>query len=137
MHLEKAADQTGVEGLRDGAPQKDTNGVASPLDLTHLRRYTLGDAKLEAEVLALFLSQLPVTITALSAASSDRDWRVAAHTIKGSGRAVGAWRLAHAAEEAERMTVVADASLRGAQVARIEEAAAEVRRYIEHPGQKL
>lgn len=73
----------------------------APVDLKHLRRYTLGDAALEREVLELFLAQLPLTIAALGAARSDKDWKMAAHTLKGSGRAVGAWRIARIAEQAE------------------------------------
>ncbi len=73
----------------------------SPVDLKHLRRYTLGDQSLEREVLSLFLAQLPSTISALGAARTDKDWKVAAHTLKGSGRAVGAWRIARIAEQAE------------------------------------
>jgi hypothetical protein len=36
-----------------------------PLDHAHLRRYTLGDAKLEREILGLFLAQIPLTIESL------------------------------------------------------------------------
>lgn len=106
------------------------NASLKPLDFSHLRRYTLGDAGLEKEVLALFLAQLPVTIAALRSASTDRDWRRAAHTLKGSGRAVGAWPLAKVAEEAERLTELSDADCCSAHVARIERAADEVSRFI-------
>ncbi|MEZ5899585.1 MAG: Hpt domain-containing protein [Hyphomicrobiaceae bacterium] len=74
---------------------------STPVDLKHLRRYTLGDSGLEKEVLELFLAQLPATIAALGAARTEKDWKVAAHTLKGSGRAVGAWRIARIAEQAE------------------------------------
>lgn len=72
-----------------------------PVDLRHLRRYTLGDLELEREVLGLFLEQLPRSLGALATASTEADWRMAAHALKGSGRAVGAWRIAAFAEEAE------------------------------------
>ncbi len=61
----------------------------TPVDLKHLRRYTLGDAGLEREILDLFFGQLPTTIAALAAAATPKEWKVAAHTLKGSGRAVG------------------------------------------------
>ncbi len=101
-----------------------------PVDLKHLRRYTLGDLALEKEVLDLFLAQLPQTIAALSQAGTDRDWRIAAHTLKGSGRAIGAWRLARLAEQAERVLGVKNRASCGEAVARIEEAAQEARAFI-------
>ena len=75
-----------------------------PIDLAHLRRYTLGDKALEAEVLGLFLAQLPQTIASLRTAENERDWKIAAHTLKGSSRAVGAWRIATLAAEAENLS---------------------------------
>lgn len=102
----------------------------NPVDLQHLRRYTMGDIKLEKEVLELFLGQLPETIKALSEAASERDWQIAAHTLKGSGSAVGAWRVARLAEHAERPAIVMSAALRSQAVARIEEAAEEARAFI-------
>jgi HPt (histidine-containing phosphotransfer) domain-containing protein len=104
--------------------------TTSTVDLQHLRRYTMGDLKLEEEVLELFIGQLPETIKALSEASSDRDWQIAAHTLKGSGSAVGAWRVARLAEQAERPAIIQNAALRSQVVARIREAAEEVRAYI-------
>ena len=102
----------------------------SPVDLKHLRRYTLGDERLEKEILELFLAQLPQTIGALSEAASERDWRMAAHTLKGSGRAVGAWRIARLAEHAERLLGPKSQDVRIEAVARIEEAAIEARSFI-------
>ena len=74
------------------------------LDLAHLRRFTLGDHDLELEILDLFITQAPITLAALNAAGTDRDWRIAAHTLKGSARAVGAWGVALLAERAEAMS---------------------------------
>jgi HPt (histidine-containing phosphotransfer) domain-containing protein len=102
----------------------------SPVDLKHLRRYTMGDANLEKEILDLFLGQLPKTIQALADAVNEREWKVAAHTLKGSGRAVGAWRVARLAEHAERQLNVQNKQSCQDAVARIEEAAAEARQFI-------
>lgn len=102
----------------------------NPVDLKHLRRYTLGDRALEHEVLELFLAQLPATIASLGAARSDRDWHMAAHTLKGSGRAVGAWRIARLAEQAERAAHWKNPAQLQQTLALIEDAAEEARSYI-------
>jgi HPt (histidine-containing phosphotransfer) domain-containing protein len=67
-----------------------------PIDIEHLQRMTLGDAGLEREVLAMFASQAIRLMRELAATSSDR--RALAHTLKGSARAIGAFRVAEAAE---------------------------------------
>lgn len=72
------------------------------LDRDHLARYTQGDFGLEQEVLKLFIDQVPETLALLRGSRDSDDWLRAAHTIKGSARAVGAWRLADAAERAEK-----------------------------------
>lgn len=104
--------------------------IALPIDLAHLRRYTMGDSKLEHEILCLFADQLPITIGALKNAPSEKEWGIAAHTLKGSARAVGAWSLATIAESAERLLPLPDAEVRNLVVRRIEEAAGAVRAYI-------
>ena len=101
-----------------------------PVDIKHLRRYTLGDQDLEREVLTLFLNQLPSTISALGGAISERDWMIAAHTLKGSGRAVGAWRIARIAEQAERSDFNDRPELIAQTMTLLEEAAEEARSFI-------
>lgn len=71
------------------------------LDRDHLARYTQGDTGLEQEVLKLFIDQVPESLARLRDSRDPDAWLRAAHTIKGSARAVGAWRLADAAERAE------------------------------------
>lgn len=85
------------------SPENRDGANELPIDLAHLRRYTLGDKALEEEVLRLFLAQLPETLAALRSAATERDWKIAAHTLKGSCRAVGAWRIASLAQEAEAL----------------------------------
>ena len=101
-----------------------------PVDLDHLRRYTLGDRDLEVEILGLFADQLPITIGALNDAASMKEWGIAAHTLKGSARAVGAWSLATLAETAEKLHHLPDARERRKVVGRLEKAAGEAREYI-------
>jgi HPt (histidine-containing phosphotransfer) domain-containing protein len=70
-----------------------------PIDIAHLKRMTLGDAKLEREVLAMFAGQAVRLIEALAAWPSDA--AEIAHTLNGSARAIGAFKVAEAAEAFE------------------------------------
>jgi HPt (histidine-containing phosphotransfer) domain-containing protein len=72
-----------------------------PIDTEHLQRMTLGDASLEREVLAMFSDQAIRLMRELAAPSSDR--RALAHTLKGSAHAIGAFRVAEAAEFLENV----------------------------------
>jgi HPt (histidine-containing phosphotransfer) domain-containing protein len=67
-----------------------------PIDRAHLERMTLGDAGLEHEVLAMFAAQAAGLMDAMSGLPSN----VAelAHKLKGSARAIGAFRVAETAE---------------------------------------
>jgi len=71
-----------------------------PIDLVHLSRMTLGDRGLEREVLALFDRQATVLVSRMRSASPGAVTSVA-HTLTGSARGVGAWRVAAAAEAVE------------------------------------
>src|SRR5882757_9595311 len=66
-----------------------------PIDFEHLRRMTLGDASLEREVLAMFSAQAVGLIGSLAALPADAP--ALAHTMKGSARAIGAFRVSDAA----------------------------------------
>jgi HPt (histidine-containing phosphotransfer) domain-containing protein len=70
-----------------------------PIDVEHLRRMTLGDTKLEREVLAMFAGQTARLIEALAALPPGA--AELAHTLKGSARAIGAFAVADAAEAFE------------------------------------
>lgn len=103
-----------------------------PIDFEHLRRYTFGDQALEKEILGLFLTQLPETMALLKAATSERDWKIAAHTLKGSSRAVGAARLADIAQMAESLAASPDQAAKDDALLQLEAAAAEARTFIEN-----
>lgn len=61
---------------------------------------TLGDRRLEREVLELFVRQTTIMLGRI--VGPDRGLAAAAaHTLKGSARGVGAWRVARAAEMVE------------------------------------
>jgi HPt (histidine-containing phosphotransfer) domain-containing protein len=76
------------------------------IDERHLIGMTLGDARLEREVLELFLGQAAVMLD--RAGSALPTSAAAAHTLKGSARSIGAWRLARAAESFEQAVANAD-----------------------------
>jgi HPt (histidine-containing phosphotransfer) domain-containing protein len=96
------------EMLSSDMPTGGQTDRASPyaIDHDHLRRYTMGDQQLELEVLGLFAGELPKTLGSLRAARTDMEWKMAAHTLKGSARAVGAWQVAAAAVAAEKSAAV-------------------------------
>ena len=68
-----------------------------PIDLVHLARTTFGDRSLEREVLQLFDRQSSILITRMRTATPAAVAALA-HTLKGSARGIGAWRVARAAE---------------------------------------
>lgn len=65
------------------------------IDVQHLGRMTLGEPALEAEVLALFAAQSGDLVSRLKGLPADA--AALAHTLKGSARAIGAFRVADAA----------------------------------------
>jgi len=85
-----------------------------PIDNDHLDRMTLGDIALEHEVLAMFSAQAVGLIARLATLPSDgrtsegrssegrsSEGLALAHTLKGSARAIGAFRVGEAAEALE------------------------------------
>jgi HPt (histidine-containing phosphotransfer) domain-containing protein len=103
-------------------------GERDPIDHAYLRRFTLGDRALEHEVLGLFADQAPTYLLHLMAAESDRAWFEAAHALKGSARAVGAWRVALLAKQAEAHT--AESNGRSDIIDALSTALGEARSYI-------
>ena len=121
---------TGFDLDTEWEPRRVEPSSPWPVDTAHLARYTLGDKALEREVLGLFAAEAHARIEAFKQARSEKEWKMAAHTLKGSGRAVGAWRVAHVAQEAERLAGVLDREACAAAIRSIEEAAAEALAYI-------
>lgn len=119
-----------ARSINSQLPSDRIEASDGPLDLAHLRRYTLGDKALETEVLELFLAQLPETIASLRLAADERDWKIAAHTLKGSSRAVGAWRIAMLAQEAEQLTSGSEPTAWSEAILKLEDAASEARDFV-------
>ena len=90
----------GQDRSRDTAGRKrdSRRTYDTPIDWTHLSRFTLNDKALEHEVLGLFAMDAPRYLAKMVGARGRKDWIEAAHTLKGSARAVGAWNVAEYAE---------------------------------------
>ena len=78
------------------------SGAEKPIDLVHLSRLTMGDKALELDVLKMFLAHIPNYIEMIKSAKSEGEIYMAAHTLKGAARNVGAFQLADIAGEAEK-----------------------------------
>jgi HPt (histidine-containing phosphotransfer) domain-containing protein len=113
-----------------GRPIEGRKASSRPVDLVHLSRYTLGERDLEREVLELFCTQSFVYLEQLRQSPSDKDWRDLTHTLMGSARAVGAWRVAEAAERAEPLAGEALAASREAGINDIDTSLREAEAFI-------
>ncbi len=82
-------------------PAAGSDRKPTVIDENHLGRMTLGDRRLEREVLELFLRQTAIMLDRIVDAAPPLA-AAAAHTLKGSARGIGAWRVARAAELLEQ-----------------------------------
>lgn len=96
-------------------------------DRLGLEHNTMHDQRLAAEVLGLFLAQLPATLQLLDEAATTADWKFAAHTLKGSCMAVGAQKLQNLAACLEVLAFPGDPQLRVLRLQGLKAAAAEFR----------
>jgi HPt (histidine-containing phosphotransfer) domain-containing protein len=93
-----------AEALGDAPPLAPADPA---IDLGHLSRMTLGEEALEHEVLALFGRQAEILLARME--NAPQAVRATfAHTLKGSARGIGAWRVAAAAHGVESSGRVAD-----------------------------
>ena len=67
---------------------------------------TLGDRGLEREILEIFVRQTAIMLGRIAGAGPAL-MAATAHTVVGSARGIGAWRVAQAAERLERAAAVA------------------------------
>jgi HPt (histidine-containing phosphotransfer) domain-containing protein len=89
---------TASGALGAAGPELD---AAEAIDEDHLGRMTLGDPKLEREVLDIFVRQTVIMLERIASAEPAMA-AASAHTLIGSARGIGAWRVARAAERLER-----------------------------------
>ncbi|HTV27212.1 MAG TPA: Hpt domain-containing protein [Xanthobacteraceae bacterium] len=95
------------------------------IDEAHLERMTLGDRALERDLLRIFVRQNAtildrITVRDLVAVAA------AAHTMIGSARGIGAWRVAKAAEQLARAADEGDETDVGEAIAALKSASLEV-----------
>src|SRR5262245_60176943 len=105
------------------------------IDLVHLARMTHGERGLEREVLDLFDQQAGMLITRM-VSEAPRAVGALAHTLAGSARGIGAWKVAEAAAALEAaaakpgtIAVTAELDRLAAAVADAHAAIAEMRRH--------
>jgi HPt (histidine-containing phosphotransfer) domain-containing protein len=80
--------------------ESSVQSQSRPIDLAHLSRQTLGDRKVEQEVLALFVSQALAVRDKILDASAGERFQLA-QGLQGSARGIGAFALADCASEIE------------------------------------
>lgn len=79
------------------------SAASTAIDFDHLSRQAFSDRTLERELLELFERQCGVLLPVIADAHPPDVRLAAAHTLKGSARAVGAWTLATLVERAESL----------------------------------
>ena len=97
------------------------------LDLDHLERMTFGEKALEREVLEMFVAQSARLLEALATLPAETP--ALAHTLKGSARAIGAFKVAGCAATLETAGQGGQGS--DAALAALRDAVAEARAAIE------
>ncbi len=120
-----------VSGMATIAGSPPAVATDRPIDLVHLSKYTLGDKDLERQVLSLFATQSTLYIDRLRDAEDDRAWLEAAHTLKGSAKGVGAWRVARYAEQVENLKGNERADLGNPAIEELSESIKAVNEYIQ------
>jgi HPt (histidine-containing phosphotransfer) domain-containing protein len=85
---------------RSMVPASPIAARPSAIDLEHLAHMTLGERSLEIEVLRLFERQAELLLARMREVGPE-GVAALAHTLSGSAKGVGAWRVAAAAEAAE------------------------------------
>lgn len=91
-----------VAFFKPGGESVEAIKLPNPIDLAHLGEQVMHDASLEREVLSLFSTQVSSMVMQLKSANM-RERQVLAHTLSGSARGVGAFKLADLAEALELM----------------------------------
>ncbi len=105
-----------------------TDVYFDPLDLRHLDRQVMGDARLADELLELFVAQSMRCLDRIRFGEAS-EVREVAHMLKGAARAVGAFRVAESAQVLEASADKEDDSRRA--VADLAAQIAEATRFVD------
>ncbi len=89
-----------MDGMAQARERADTPDA--PVDLVHLARHTLGNRELEREVLRLFSRQSKMLTERMRDADDGEALERCLHTLLGSARSIGAWKVAEAVEQAQQ-----------------------------------
>jgi HPt (histidine-containing phosphotransfer) domain-containing protein len=111
----------GLDGLEGGSSSIVKTAI---IDEEHLHRMTLGDRRLEREVLQIYVRQSTIMLGRM-ASGEPAALAVAAHTLNGSARGIGAWRVARAAERLERASKGGDEETLGEALTELKAASLE------------
>jgi HPt (histidine-containing phosphotransfer) domain-containing protein len=125
-----------------GSPRTEDEANAGILDEEHLAHMTLGDRRLERDVLEIFVRQSADTLDLIRDCVAGRELAgtaAAAHAMIGSARAIGAWRVTQAAEQVERIADAGneqelDQAIRALKAATLEATAAIAARLADPAG---
>ncbi|MBX3536106.1 MAG: Hpt domain-containing protein [Chelatococcus sp.] len=85
------------ERFGEGPPAKD----AVDIDEAYLDQQTGGDRELACEIIGLYRDQLRQQYAVITGLGELRARSDAAHTLKGSSRAIGAWKVAAIVQDIE------------------------------------
>lgn len=107
----------------NGGKSREPNDV---IDFSHLDLFTRGRPDVEEDLLGNFVFGAETYLKLLQAAPDGKQWRDAAHALKGAARGIGATEVAALAGAAEQVGVT-DTAGRAAALARLGEALAAVR----------
>ena len=124
-----AARSAGSSASGEAPGGNENASAAGIIDVAHLRLMTFGEKALEAEVLALFKRQADMLLARMQQAPPQAG-AAFAHTLVGSARGVGAWRVAAAAETVELAAHDEDADAVTGALRRLEVALDEARAAI-------
>ncbi len=110
---------------------KKTGPIPASLDLVHLSRQTEGDAALQRELLEMFRQRSSELVRHMDAMACEpepqmRPIRDLAHQLKGSALAIGAFRVAAAADRVESAFDPGASGQKTARAAAIQALAAEL-----------
>lgn len=109
---------------------KSVGAERTVLDMEHLEHHTFGDHSLRDELLDMFAGQLGQYLGALETSANHDDWLAAAHTLKGSAKAIGAIEISAICEVLEDVKPEGWRQQRKEPLSRLQTAADECRTFI-------